>query len=372
MTTGILHVYHPDRNLNLFEYLPSFQSKNNPAPKHVLLFIGGLYDTFNQPRYVNDIAALFPLHDQQTWRVMHVQLSSNGRSWGVMDIDRDVEEIGVCIQYIRDTLLKDNSTDIVLMGHSTGCQDIMRYLTGPNPLNEKGESRPKVQGAILQAPVSDRDAVLHVITEAPEIKRAFENAMKISESTPAETRKDIILPLSSTEPIFGSTPISVARWLSLVSPDSPDQPSIEDFFSNDLHDTTLVKTFGSIGKKGLLHRSTGETQQQQQLQSLLVLMSESDEYAGPKGSQTRLLQRWKEIMHEGTGASIHDESAAIANALHDVGGDDQPSKEARLVVLRRKLLHYLNHVVGDIGKQALQIWQRDADEIASMKTTSSA
>lgn len=365
MATGILHVYHSDRGLNLFEHLPSYQGSDHPPPKHVLLFIGGLFDNFNSPRYVNDIAALFPAHNKQKWRVMHVQLSTNGKSWGILDIDRDVEEIGICVQFIRDTLLKDENADVVLMGHSTGCQDTMRYLTGPNPLSQNKPPRPKVQGAILQAPVSDREAALHVVEEDADVKKAFIRAMEIATSTPTGFAKDVVLPLSCTKPIFGLVPISVERWLSLTSPGSPQDPSNEDFFSSDLSNDTFRKTFGSIGLNGLLRRKNGS--ENGNLESILILISDADEFAQPRGGQSKLLERWRATMREDTCAFVHRESAVIMNATHDISGDDWSSKEARLVVLRKKVLAYLQFVVGDVDDQAREIWQHDYEEVMKMK-----
>lgn len=369
MTEGILHVYHPGRHLNLFEHLPhpaNSSSRNIPAPpKHILLFIGGLYDTFNGPSYVNDIAALFPLHENQEWRVMHAQLSSNGRAFGIFDLDRDIEDIGACIDYIRGQLFKDKGLDIVLMGHSTGCQDIMRYLTAPNPLNDKKAVRPVIQGAILQAAVSDRDGVLHAVEEGPEVKKAFEKAMEIANATAEKDRKDTIIPMNFTRPLFGPAPISVNRFLSLVSPDSPANPSTEDFFSYDLSDSTLLKTFGTIGRNRMLNRSTGDGPRD--TQSVLILLSDSDEHVRKHVSQKKLLARWKEAMREDLGATVHGDSAVILNATHDVGGMDWPSQEARLVALRKKVLHYLKFVVGGIDAQANNIWHDDGDRVMALK-----
>lgn len=368
MAEGILHVYHPGRHLNLFEHLPylaSSTSRNTPRPpKHVLLFIGGMFDNFSHPHYVNDLAALFPLHDTQEWRVMHVQLSSNGRSWGILDIDRDVEEIATCVDFIRKTLFKDPELDIVLMGHSTGCQDTLRYLTAPNPPGDKRPLRPIVQGAILQAPVSDRDGAIHTTSEGPEAKKGFDAAMEIVKSTAEKDRRDTIIPMNLTKPLFGPVPISVARFISVVSPDSPNNPTTEDFFSQDLSDATLQKTFGSIGRNKLLHRSTGDGPRD--TQSILILMSDSDEFAHT--NQKQLLSRWKAVMQEHTGAVIHGDSAVILNAIHDVGGMDWPSQEARLVVLRKKILHYLKYVVGGVDHYANEIWHSDGDRVMALKT----
>lgn len=94
----ILHKYFPKRYLTLLEYLyrtPSSAGVTREAqPPNVLLFIGGLYDSFRSPGYVDDLAALFPRNaPNQKWRVMHVQLSSAGRAFGIFDLNRDVGRI---------------------------------------------------------------------------------------------------------------------------------------------------------------------------------------------------------------------------------------------------------------------------------------
>ena len=100
-----LHTYHPTRVLLLLEYIPTSTSTSTPKstlsqPPNVLLFIGGMYDNFRSPRYVDDIAKLFPrdvagiggVGDDvaQKWSVFHVQLSSAGRAFGIGGLDRDV------------------------------------------------------------------------------------------------------------------------------------------------------------------------------------------------------------------------------------------------------------------------------------------
>lgn len=91
-----LHIYHPKRGLLLLEYTNRASDHTScaaqlPQPDNVLLFIGGLYDTFRSPGYVDTLAALFPRDEpDQKWRVMHVQLSSAGRAFGLFNLDRDV------------------------------------------------------------------------------------------------------------------------------------------------------------------------------------------------------------------------------------------------------------------------------------------
>ena len=90
-----LHMYFPRRTLVLSEYIPRVdltQARHEQRqPPNVLLFIGGMYDNFRSPRYVDDLAALFPRDEpDQKWSVFHVQLSSAGKSFGLVDLDRDV------------------------------------------------------------------------------------------------------------------------------------------------------------------------------------------------------------------------------------------------------------------------------------------
>lgn len=94
----ILHIYHPTRDLLLLEYANKTGTVSNvirmgshSGPSNVLLFVGGLYDNFRSPAYIEDIAALFPRDvPGQKWRVMHVQMSSSGKTFGLYDLDRDV------------------------------------------------------------------------------------------------------------------------------------------------------------------------------------------------------------------------------------------------------------------------------------------
>lgn len=68
------------------------------------------------------------------------------------------------------------------MGHSTGSQDILHYLYRPNPHTSalafdpslQHVKRPVLDGAIMQAPVSDREAVLSVLKDGFDERSASE------------------------------------------------------------------------------------------------------------------------------------------------------------------------------------------------------
>ncbi|KAJ9604820.1 hypothetical protein H2200_010935 [Cladophialophora chaetospira] len=354
----ILHAYHPKRSLLLLEYnnttaTASPVSRVTP-PQNVLLFIGGLFDNFRWPRYLDDLAALFPRDvPNQNWRLMQVQLSSNGRSWGLFDLDRDVEEISVAISYIRTTITKSSTSPIVLMGHSTGCQDLMHYLVSPV---SPSSPRPNISGIILQAPVSDREAILHDVETDSAVKTAYETALSIASTTPKDKHKTTILPMHLTTPILGPAPVNISRFLSLASPDSPGTPSMDDYYSSDLLDERLASTFGAIGS--LSHFLPSPTQ----TKTILILHGTDDKSVPPSVDKAALISRWKDALIKGK-AALDPNTAIIPHANHDISGDSVEAREARLVKMRSAVLHYLDSVVGGVGPGSHGVWERDLDEI---------
>ncbi|OAG41916.1 hypothetical protein AYO21_03919 [Fonsecaea monophora] len=368
----IIHTYHPKRTLLLLEYRNT-SNKTSPqplaSPPNVLLFVGGLYDNFRTPRYVDDLAALFPRDvADQTWRVMQVQLSSNGRSWGLFDLDRDVEEIAAAITYIRDTITESPSTPVVLMGHSTGCQDLMHYLV--SPVATSSSPRPTISGAILQAPVSDREAILHATSESAAAKEDYDSMLQIASSTPKEKHKTAVLPMDLTTPIFGSAAVTISRFLSLASPTSPENPGMDDYYSSDLSDQRLRETFGRIGAVGHFQPSS-----QVGKKSLLVLQGADDKSIPPTVNKAHLLSRWKVALESSAEATLSPHSAIIPHAVHDISGSTNETRRARLVVMRGAVLKYLQDMVGgidpppgpddDSARRPWAILQRDLDEIES-------
>ncbi|KAF8321710.1 DUF1749-domain-containing protein [Clavulina sp. PMI_390] len=80
------------------------------------------------------------------WTFVDLQLSSSHQQYGFHSLESDAVDIGSAVKFLRDARGKDT---VVLMGHSTGCQDAMWYAT------VKADTRPAIAAAILQAPVSD-------------------------------------------------------------------------------------------------------------------------------------------------------------------------------------------------------------------------
>ncbi|KAL4754077.1 hypothetical protein BDW72DRAFT_158170 [Aspergillus terricola var. indicus] len=319
---GTLHNYAP--RLVAFE----FRSSGTPKP-HSLLFIGGLTDGLYTVPYVQELAkALEPTE----WSLFHLHLSSSYGGWGIGSLDRDVEEIGQCIDYVRNLKQKITSeTKVVIMGHSTGSQDVLHYLYSANPPPRNPDvdgvlslSRPAVDGAIMQAPVSDREALLQCAKESPEARQAYEKLVTFAREQPA--RAICPIELSGLVGLDPATPVSARRFWSLASPGSPEKPSEDDLFSSDLTDEGLGETFGRIAERGLL-RTT-----------LVALYSGSDEYCPSWLDKEALLKRWKRATDAGGKKKWDDEtSGIIPGASHNVRDEGQ-------AWMIERILSYLNRV----------------------------
>jgi Protein of unknown function (DUF1749) len=120
------------------------------------------------------------------------------------------------------------------------------------------------------------------------------------------------LPQSLTSKLgFMHAYLSPSRFLSLASPNSPDQPSINDLFSSDLSDQLLNNTFGLVGKKGRLKSVMAVSRP-----SLLVLISSADEHVPSTVNTVALLNRWKSALENG-GTTLAPRSGIVQGAKHN-------------------------------------------------------
>jgi Protein of unknown function (DUF1749) len=354
---GRLHRYWPERNLTLFEYLPSGGPvRANHVIPNTLLVIGGPYDSFGSVRYVPTLAS--HIHRCEDWTVMEVQLSSSGLGWATGDLHRDVEELAKAVEYIRNRVKighaeTANTSDggiVVLMGHSTGSQDVLHYL-----YHQSGQERPPVDGSILQAAVSDREALAMMCGEDKDVQHAYEECLRIALDGETEhpRAKILTLPLDLTSQLgWVRAHVSCKRFLSLVSPSSPARPELDDLFSSDLSDETLRETFGTVGKRGLL-RPAGNSSP-----SMLVLLSGDDEYTPKFVDKEKLMERWRLALEHGSAGMARD-SGVIVGASHSV------KEHQSQLDLTMRVLKYLNSVAGGVGEA---IFVRLSDEYKGLES----
>lgn len=316
-----------------FEFTSPSNSKASNK-QNSLIFVGGLTDGFCTVPYVAELAAA--LEDTE-WSLFSILLTSSYNGFGVSSLDRDVEEIGQCVRYIRNLMAArlpgapPKHGKIVVMGHSTGSQDVLHYLYSPNPLPKTAFTvglqymhRPELDGAIMQAPVSDREAILvnmKTSKEPDEVRAVYEQLVTSAKAQLwTEDRKDTLLSMSMTGKLGlpGDAPLSARRFLSLASPDSPENPSQDDLFSSDLSDKRLDETFGMIAKRGILQSR------------LMVLYSGSDEFCPPWVDKEKLMERWRKATEAG-GAKWDAGSSIITGASHNVRDAGQAELISRVV-----------------------------------------
>jgi pimeloyl-ACP methyl ester carboxylesterase len=249
------------------------------------------------------------------------------------------------LEYIKEYKKdKFGGGKIAVMGHSTGSQCVLHYLSQANPHSEipafdphvEHIKRPVLDGAIMQAPVSDREAIFWVLKwgigdTTPEKARAVYDEMEslAREAVARDSKHDTMLPLELTSMIYpANTPISCRRFLSLVSPESPQSPQEDDLFSSDLSDAHFGKTFGMIHERGLLNHK------------LMVLISGKDQSIPDWVDKDKMLARWKNATDHNGKYQIWDDkhTGVIPNASHALSNDDQAEPRKFLV---ERVLGYL-------------------------------
>lgn len=229
-----------------------------------------------------------------TWSVVTASLGSAGMGWGVSSIARDAEEMAKIVSYLKE---QRPGGKIAIMGHSTGCQDCMEYLVGKN-----AERRPPVDGIILQAPVSDREAIGKSLPEA-HVHEANQLALKMCR----EGKEKDALPNRLTKPLFGRIGITARRWVDIASP-GPYHDGADDYFSSDLSDERLQNTFGKLPTSS----------------PLLILYSGDDDGVPGSVDKRRLVQKWMHITETYGGSVDGVNGGVIEGASHNL--NNQPDE----------------------------------------------
>lgn len=297
---GTLHFVPP--NLSAFEPSKSLSADTNI---NTLLWIGGLFDTPLSVAYPLEIArALGP-----TWSLVTGNLASSGKSWGISSIAQDAEEMAKLVAYFKE--LRPGGK-VVIMGHSTGCQDCMEYTVGA-----KADQRPAVDGVILQAPVSDREAMDHHMPKA-----FMHEANQLALEMCREGREKDAMPNRLTGPLFGRVAITARRWVDIASP-APDHAGADDYFSSDLPDERLQRTFGRLPPTS----------------PLLILFSGDDDSVPPSVNKDDMVLRWVKTVEQAGSKVDRLNGSIVPGASHNLNGN--PPNVVRDLVQR---------VVGFVGR----------------------
>ncbi|MCJ1350563.1 MAG: hypothetical protein MMC33_000544 [Icmadophila ericetorum] len=285
---GILHKY--TTRLVAFEHwFPNPYS----VPINTLIFIGGLFDGLLTVPFTPPLSAALPT----SWSLAQPILSSSYTGFGTSSLDKDVQEISQCVAYFRN--LKPGGK-IVLMGHSTGSQDVMHYLVSAEPPaekeqeqeQEKSTGRPKIDGGILQSSVSDREAFVMCPPAS------YTKACTVAQEMVAEGRAEDILPRDATDGHMGGI-LSARRWLSLASP-PPEYSGQDDYFSSDLPDSRLQSTFSKLASSGT---------------RISFLFAGKDQFVPAHVDKVALVTKWEGIVRD-AGGVVDEGSGIVEGADH--------------------------------------------------------
>ncbi|KAF2838303.1 DUF1749-domain-containing protein [Patellaria atrata CBS 101060] len=337
---GLIHRY--TRRLIAFEYFPpsSSSSPSNPTsaispnppslpvgspPPHrnLLLWLGGLGDGLLTVTYPSTLAAALPTN----WTLIQPLLRSSYQGWGTGSLEGDVEDLEKCVGYLRGVY---GRCRVVVMGHSTGCQVGLRYCMslarsaegkgeGPHTQDE-GDKENHIQALILQAPVSDREALL--LLQGP---TAYTGSIQLAQRFIHDGRPHDCLPTSATAGFF-PTPVSATRWLSLASP-PPDHTGADDLFSSDFSKERLRGTFGRLAR--LRPRVP-----------VCVLYSGEDEFVPREVDKVALVGRWEEVVREAGGGWDGVNGGVVEGASHNMETDG----EGVVAELVRRTVGFLERV----------------------------
>ncbi|KAF1927724.1 DUF1749-domain-containing protein [Didymella exigua CBS 183.55] len=285
--SGTAHKY--TAKLIAFEHV-GLHSATNDAETNTLLWIGGLGDGLLTVQYPSTIAAALG----RTWCIAEVLLSSSYRGWGTSSLQRDAREIALCVGYFQNLRPQGK---VVLMGHSTGCQDIMEYLVGGGHAEH-----PPIAGAILQGSVSDREAWAFLLSSEEE-KESCANVLAEAQRLIAAGKERELVPRENNivQKELGAA-ISAYRTNSLLAKGGDD-----DYFSTDLDDQTLKESFGRIPKDV----------------SIMFLLGSEDPFVHTSTDKQALLDRWAGFVKEGGGSVDEVHGGVIEGGHHNLDGDPE-------------------------------------------------
>ncbi|ORX35153.1 hypothetical protein BD324DRAFT_582746 [Kockovaella imperatae] len=226
---GILSTYPIAGSSKSYPYFTSGAIDSTKA----VIFIGGLTNGLMSVDYVSALSSTL---ETAGWKLIQMHWSSAYDGYMTGSLDRDVSEMASLVKHLRSQVVLGLET-VVLMGHSTGCQDVMHYLTSPS-----SDSRPTVEGGILQAPVSDREYYEQVDNDYTHIWRTrFDQA----EQMVKEGKGDHLLDWEFSQKVGHAT---AYRLISLYAKGGDD-----DYFSSDLpneheepHKHPLSASFGEL------------------------------------------------------------------------------------------------------------------------------
>ncbi|XP_022861783.1 UPF0613 protein PB24D3.06c [Olea europaea var. sylvestris] len=239
--------------------------------KQQVIFIGGLMDGFLASEYLEPLAIAL---EKERWSLVQFLFSSSYSGYGISSLKQDALELDQLISYLIN---KEDSEGVVLLGHSTGCQDIVYYM------RTNAACSRAVRAAILQAPVSDREFKATLPETASMIDLA---SMMISEGRGLE-----LMPREANP----DSPITAYRYHSLCAYNGDD-----DMFSSDFSEDQLKQKLGHMSSI-----------------PCLVIFSMADEYVPDYVDKKALVDRLCRAMDGAEKAEIEYGNHSLSNRAEE-------------------------------------------------------
>ncbi|XP_027165409.1 UPF0613 protein PB24D3.06c [Coffea eugenioides] len=239
--------------------------------KQQVIFIGGLTDGFLATQYMEPLASAL---EKEKWSLVQFLMSSSYSGYGTSSLKQDAMELDQLINYLIN---KEDSEGVVLLGHSTGCQDIVHYMRTNTACSRA------VRAAILQAPVSDREynATLPETASMIDLASKMISEGRGSELMPREANPDV--------------PMTTYRYHSLCAYNGDD-----DLFSSDLSEDQLRQRLG--------HMSHTPCQ---------IIFSMADEYVPEYVDKKALVERLCRAMGGAEKVEIEWGNHALSNRVQE-------------------------------------------------------
>ncbi|KAK7415109.1 hypothetical protein QQX98_006141 [Neonectria punicea] len=253
--------------------------------RNALVILGGLGDGPHTLPSIRTVAQHLGESQALSYSIFEFRMRSSFIGFGTSNLTKDVADVSALVKYLRGL----GKEKIVLMGHSTGCQDCIEYADYAKHGNEP------VDGFIMQGCVSDRDAIELVM---PDPQPSLDLAAKMI----AEGRADDVMP-NNMVPAALSAPISAYRFHSLACKGGDD-----DYFSEDLDDETVSKYWKRFQKP------------------VLALHSSNDEYVPERVDQAVLNKRYRDA-----NPMVSSLSGLIPGACHTVAEPEAQEWFARRI-----------------------------------------
>lgn len=184
----------------------------------------------------------------------------------------------------------------MVMGHSTGCQDVMEYLVG------KGEYGGGIEGGILQAGVSDREGWDAIVEGDEELAGCLKETVRLAGEMVERGDGDVILAKKGNRVLeMFESPCTAYRAHSLLAVGGDD-----DYFSTDLPEERLRGTFGKVPKGT----------------KMMFLWGSKDPYVPEGVDKEETLGMWARYVKEGGGEVDEVNGGVVQGATHNLNRDD--------------------------------------------------